>query len=153
VAERKCRGLLEAEADVTVVAPSVTPALDELIREGKVSAIRRSWQSGDGDGARLVFAATNNRAVNAAVAREAGQSDIPVCVVDAPEDGTFTSPSVLRRGDLLITVSTGGKSPALAREVRRELETLYGPEYADIVDIAGKLREKALTTGERSVYT
>ncbi len=152
VAERKCLSLLEAEALVTVIAPEVTPLLEKLSKEGRISHMNRPWRSGDTTFAHLVFAATNHHAVNAAVARETGQSGIPVCVADAPKEGTFTSPAVIRRGDLLITISTGGRSPALARRIRRDLETLYGSEYADIVDILGKLREKLLTTGRVGAY-
>ena len=152
VAERKTLSLLEAEALVTVISPEVTPLLEELSREGRISHLKRPWRSEDGNPACLVFAATNNVSVNAAVAREARNNDIPVCVADAPEEGTFTSPAVIRRGELLITISTGGRSPALARRIRCDIETLYGPEYADIVDFVGKLREKLLTAGRGGAY-
>jgi len=130
----------------------VTPGLEELYREGKISVLLRPYRPGDNADAHLVFAATSNRAVNRVVAEEAIRFGIPVCVADAPEEGTFTSPSVVRRGDLLITISTGGRSPALARSIRQELEERYGPEYADLVDILGELREKLLTTGHVSAY-
>ena len=152
VAERKTLSLLEAQALVTVIAPGVTPFLEELSREGRISHLKRPWRPGDGNSACLVFATTNDVAVNAAVAREAGQSGIPVCVANAPEEGTFTSPAVIRRGELLITISTGGRSPALARRIRRDIETLYGPEYADIIDFVGKLRENKLTAGRGGAY-
>ncbi len=152
VAERKCRSLLEAQAHVTIIAPRVTAPLEELQGEEKISLLRRPWLSGDGADACLIFAATDNHAVNRTVAEEAKRWGIPVCVVDTPREGTFASPATLRRGDLLITVSTGGKSPALARRIRRDLERLYGPEYADIVDVVGELREKLLTTGPGGAY-
>jgi precorrin-2 dehydrogenase/sirohydrochlorin ferrochelatase len=152
VAERKCRSLMEAEAAVTVIAPTVTPGLEALIGEGKISVFLRPYLPGDGADAHLVFAATSNRIVNRTVAQEATRLGIPVCVADAPEEGTFTSPSVVRRGDLLITISTGGKSPALARRIRQELESHYGPEYADLVDVLGELREKLLTAGPVGAY-
>jgi precorrin-2 dehydrogenase / sirohydrochlorin ferrochelatase len=123
-----------------------------LSGQGRIALLRRPWLPEDSAGAQLLFAATNNRALNSAVAEEAGQRGLLVCVVDAPEEGTFTSPATLRRGELLISVSTGGKSPALARRIRRDLEQLYGPEYADIVDVVGELREKLLTTGREGAY-
>jgi precorrin-2 dehydrogenase / sirohydrochlorin ferrochelatase len=153
VALRKCRSLLQAQASVTIIAPTVTPGLEELGRWGKITLLRRPWLPGDGADALLIFAATNDHAVNRDVTEEAGRRGTPVCVVAHPEEGTFTSPAVVRRGDLLITVSTGGRSPALSRRVRQEIETLYGPEYADIVDIVGKLREKLLTTGQGGAYS
>lgn len=152
VAERKCRSLLEAEAAVTLVAPEPTPYLAGLGRDGMIGLLQRAYRPGDLTGAVLAFAATGDRAVNRSVAEDARHLGIPVCVADAPEEGTFTSPSAVRRGDLLITVSTGGKSPALARRIRRKLETQYGPEYADIVDFLGHLREKLLTAGRGGAY-
>ena len=87
-----------------------------------------------------------------AVAEEARARGILADIADAPEMGTFTLPAVARRGDLLIAVSTGGKSPALARRLREELEELYGPEYAVTVELLGKVREKLLTEKGNSAY-
>ena len=152
VAERKCRSLLEAEAKVTVVAPAITPGLEELSREGKISVLRRQYLAGDLAGGLLVFTATDDRAVNRAVAEEAKRLGILVCVANEPAEGTFASPSVVRRGDLLLTISTGGRSPALARRIRQDLEFRFGPEYADIIDIIGTFRENLLTEGRESAY-
>ncbi len=152
VAERKCCSLLEALALVTIIAPRITPLLEELHAAQKISVLRRPWQPGDSSDAHLIFAATCDNAVNASVAEEARSFGIPVCVADAPLEGTFTSPAVIRRGELLITISTNGRSPALARRLRRDLEAYFGPEYADIVEIAGKLREKQLTSGPVGAY-
>ena len=152
VAERKCRSLLEAEAAVTVIAPVITVELERLHREGKISLQPRLYQAEDLTGANLVFAATDHRAVNRAVAEEAKRLGILVCVADEPTEGTFASPSVLRRGELLLTISTGGRSPALARRIRQDLEARYGPEYAKIVTIVGTFREKLLTEGREGAY-
>lgn len=152
VAERKCRSLLEAEAAVTVVAPVISSGLEELRRDSKISVLPRPYLAGDLTGALLIFAATDSPAVNRAVAEEAKRLGIPVCVADAPAEGTFTSPSVVRRGDLLLAISTGGRSPALARRIRQDLEALYGPEFSAIVDIVGMFREKLLTEGRESAY-
>jgi precorrin-2 dehydrogenase/sirohydrochlorin ferrochelatase len=152
VAERKCRSLLDAGAVVRVIAPAITPCLAELALRGSITHLHRPYEPGAMAGAALVFAATDDRAVNRAAAEEAQRLGIPVCVVDEPAEGTFTSPSTVRRGDLLITISTGGRSPALARRIREELEDRYGPEYADIVDILGAFREKLLTEHRGSAY-
>lgn len=152
VAERKCRSLLEAGAVVTVIAPEVIPELAARELQGEISVTLRCWHPGDCHDAFIVFAATDDRATNRSVAEEAQRCGILVCVSDAPLEGTFTSPSSIRRGDLLLTVSTGGKSPALSRRIRQELETLYGPEYADVVTILGDLREKQLTDRESAEY-
>ena len=152
VAERKCRSLLESEASVTVIAPAITPGLEELRGQMKISVLLRPYLAGDLAGALLVFAATDDRAVNGVVAEEAKRLGILVCVADEPAEGTFASPSVVRRGDLLLTISTSGKSPALARRIRQDIEARYGPEYGDIVDIVGAFREKLLTEGRESAY-
>jgi precorrin-2 dehydrogenase/sirohydrochlorin ferrochelatase len=152
VAVRKCRSLLEAGAAVTVIAPDITAELQRLHREGKISLLPRPYLAGDLTGMFLVFAATDNRAVNQAVAGEAKRLGILVSVADEPAEGTFSSPSVVRRGDLLLTISTGGRSPALARRIRQDLEARYGPEYGDIVTIVGAYREKLLTEGRESAY-
>ncbi len=152
VAERKCRALLDAEATVTVVAPNITEGLASLARDGNITILSRRFRSGDLDGAFLAFSATDDREINRAVAAEASRLGILICVADAPEEGNFTSPSAIRQGDLLITVSTGGKSPALARKVRLDLESLYGPEYAILAERLGALREKLLTEGPGDDY-
>ena len=152
VAERKCRSLLDAGAVVTVMAPDVTPCLAKLVLQGSIAHLPRPYEPGAMAGAALVFAATDDRTVNRAVAEEATHLGILVCVADEPAEGTFTSPSTVRRGGLLITISTGGRSPALARQIRGELEERYGPEYADVVDILGAFREKLLTERRGSAY-
>lgn len=152
VAQRKCRSLLDAEAVITIIAPEASETLTGLAEQERLTLRQRSFQSGDLAGAVLVFAATDDRSVNSTVADEAKNCGIPVCMADEPTEGTFTSPSVVRRGDLLITISTGGKSPALARKIRQELELRYGPEYAALVTELGDLREKLLTEGRQSDY-
>jgi precorrin-2 dehydrogenase/sirohydrochlorin ferrochelatase len=152
VAARKCRSLLEAGAAVTVIAPVITAELQRLHREGEISILPRPYLAGDLAGMILVFAATDNHAVNRAVAGEAKRLGILVCVADEPAEGNFASPSIVRRGDLLLTISTGGRSPALARRIRQDLEARYGPEYGDIVTIVGEFREKLLTEGRESAY-
>lgn len=152
VAARKCITLLAAGARVTVIAPELTGSLQKLVENGRVIHLARNYTEGDLEGACLVFAATDNRLVNGAVAKEAKKYGIPADIADAPELSDFTSPAVITRGDLLITVATGGASPALARKVRMELEKRYGPEYADIIKILGKVREKLLTEKANSPY-
>ena len=96
VAERKTQGLLQAAAAVTVVSPQLTPALEQWARAGRVTAIRRAYRPGDLRGARLAVAATNDPAVNAAVADEADERGCPVNVVDDPSRCTFHAPVTTR---------------------------------------------------------
>ncbi|RII25607.1 MAG: siroheme synthase [Geobacter sp.] len=152
VAARKCEGLLAAGAKVTVVAPGLHPAFAELCRDGRIEHISRAYHFGDLNGAFLAFAATGDAAVNRAVADEAVTRGIMADIVDAPEISTFTTPATVRRGDLAITISTGGKSPALAARLRAELAEQFGPEYGTALEILGAIREKLLTEKGNTAY-
>jgi precorrin-2 dehydrogenase len=136
VANRKARKLLQARARVVVISPGVKPELESIA----VEVHRRPYEEGDLEGAFLVFATTDRRAVNAAVAREARERGIPVNVADEPSEGDFALPSTLRRGHLQVAVSTGGASPTLARRIRRELEGAFGFEWAGVVDELSRAR-------------
>ena len=136
VANRKARKLLQARAEVVAISPEVKPELESVATEVR----RRPYREGDLEGASLVFAATNLREVNAAVAREARGRGIPVNVADEPSEGDFALPSVLRRGQLQVAVSTGGASPTLARRVRYELESAFGSEWAGVVEELDRAR-------------
>lgn len=136
VANRKARKLLQARAEVVAISPEVKPELESVATEVR----RRPYREGDLEGASLVFAATNLREVNAAVTREARGRGIPVNVADEPSEGDFALPSVLRRGQLQVAVSTGGASPTLARRVRNELESAFGSEWAGVVEALGRAR-------------
>lgn len=144
VAGRKARKLLQARALVKVVASEVEPALASIA----VEAEHRPYEPGDLAGATLAFAATDSREVNAAVAREAKERGIPVNVADRPSEGDFALPSTLRRGGLQVAVSTGGASPTLAREIRQELERMFGPEWAGVVEELERARREGRETDE-----
>lgn len=119
VALRKIEGLLRAGATITVVAPSVV----DSIRDLTVQVVLRSYESGDLDHARLVITATDDPAVNAAVAAEATRRGIWVNSADDPANCTFTLPAIARDGAITIAVGTGGASPALASYLRDGIET------------------------------
>lgn len=140
VAEGKVTGLLAAGANVRVISPTVTDALAEAAREGRIRWRRRAYRRGDLAGASLAFAATGDVAVNAAVAAEGDRRGVWVNAADDPAHCDFILPSVLRRGALAIAVSTGGASPALARAVREELEQHVGAEYETLVEVARDVR-------------
>jgi precorrin-2 dehydrogenase/sirohydrochlorin ferrochelatase len=147
VAARKVAGLLECGARVTVVAPSLGPALAELYGAGAVEARLRPYQDGDLAGAVLAIAATDDAAVNGQVAAEAQARGVLLNVVDDPARGDFIVPAVLRRGALQLAVSTGGLSPALARWVRDALEGLVPAEYADLLPVLAELRAELRRAG------
>jgi precorrin-2 dehydrogenase/sirohydrochlorin ferrochelatase len=130
VATRKARKLFQAGAEVVVVSPEVLPELQGM----SVEIRERPYEHGDLEGADLAFAATDSREVNAAVAREANARGVRINVADRPTEGDFAVPSTLRRGGLQVAVSTGGASPTLARRIRNELEEVFGPEWAGVVE-------------------
>ena len=136
VANRKARKLLQARAKVVVISPEVRPELASVAAE----VHRRPYREGDLKGAFLVFTATDIRGVNAAVAREARKRGVPVNVADNPSKGDFALPSILRRGQLQVAVSTGGASPSLARRIRCELEEVFGFEWAGVVEELSRAR-------------
>jgi siroheme synthase-like protein len=141
IAEGKVRGLLEAEAAVIVVTPTLTPGLQAWVDEGRVGHLRRAYQPGDLAGAFLVISAADDHAVNARVWEEANARHLPVNVVDDTPHCSFIAPSILRRGDLTVAISTGGKAPALAVRLREQLEHVVGDEHARFLELAGTLRE------------
>jgi len=144
VAERKILTLLEYEAIIVVISPRVTPHIANLAHEGRLTYIAREFQPGDAQDFFLIIAATNDDQVNKAISQEAQEARILINVVDAPDDSTFILPALVKRGDLTISISTGGNSPALARKMREDMEAHYGPEYGILVDIFGNLRKNIL---------
>lgn len=148
-AERKVRGLLEAEGTVVVVDPDLTAGLTGLSRRGEVAHIARPYSRGDLDGAFLVIAATEDRAVRAAVFAEAEATGVLCNAVDDIPHCHFAVPSIVRRGELLLAVSTGGRAPALAKRLRRRLSREFDWEYAALVDVLGQVRAETLP--ERTV--
>ena len=127
-----------------------------LAKNGALRWRQRIYESGDIETFSLVFCATNRREVNQTVAREARERGKLVNVADGPEEGNFSLPALVRRGDLLLTVSTGGQSPALVRKLRRELEARYGPEYEELLLLLGRIREEMkeyfATSSERELF-
>lgn len=142
VAARKVKALIEAGAHPLVISPDLCPDLERAAASGKVSVIRRAYRRGDLEGATLVIAATDAREVNEQIAGECGQRGIFVNVVDTPELCTFAVPSVIRRDDLLIAISTGGHSPAFARHMRETLEPIIDASYGHMLAILSDLRPR-----------
>ena len=140
IALRKTTTLLEHGADVTVISPRLCASLRKLAENGKIKIINRTYQPGDFKGIHLAIVATSSRAVNQGAADEAKKRGVPVNVVDDPLLSDFIVPSIMRRGSLAIAVSTSGKSPALARKIRRRLEDDFGKEYTSLVVVIEKAR-------------
>jgi precorrin-2 dehydrogenase/sirohydrochlorin ferrochelatase len=149
VAIRKARGLREAGARVRLITSKLAVPAGEL---ADVEVVIRPYRAGDLQEAFLAFAATDDRLVNAAVVREARQRGVLVSVVDAPDEGDFTLPALLRRGDLTVSVATGGGSPALAALLRDRLADQLGPEWATVLEVTAALRQKRLTLQGKTEY-
>lgn len=142
VALRKA-GLLErAGALVSVVAPAVLPALEELAERSGGSVARRDYQPADLDGVVLVIASTDVAAVNRQVSADAQARQIPVNVVDDPELCSVVLPSIIDRSPIVIAISSGGRSPVLARQLRARLESWVPAAYGRLAELAGRFRER-----------
>lgn len=144
LAEHKCGSLIEAGARVKVVSESFTLGLEELARRGSVELIRKSYSDGDLEGAFLAVAATDDASTNAQIFEEAEQRRVLLNAVDDVEHCHFAVPSIIRHGDFIIAISTGGKAPALAKRLRIELSEQFGAEYGVLVDLLAEERSKAL---------
>jgi precorrin-2 dehydrogenase/sirohydrochlorin ferrochelatase len=140
VAERRVRGLLEAGGSVRVISPTLTAALQALAEAGTIAYLPRGYESSALEGAVLAVAATNSRAVNAQVIADARAARILVNAADAPEEGDYIVPAVIRRGEFCLSVSTGGANPMLTARLAEEMETRFGPEYALYVELLGQFR-------------
>ncbi|MDD4766617.1 MAG: bifunctional precorrin-2 dehydrogenase/sirohydrochlorin ferrochelatase [Desulfotomaculaceae bacterium] len=144
VAERKVRSLLECGALVYLVSPEIIPALSAMTAEGLIIYRRGSYKSSDLEDTFLVFGAAGREEVNRQIADDCAGRNLIVNIVDDPAKCNFYVPATVRRGSLAIAVSTGGKSPLLARKIREELELVYGPQYEDFLDMLGVLRKEVI---------
>jgi precorrin-2 dehydrogenase / sirohydrochlorin ferrochelatase len=140
VAERRVLALLDAEAAVVVVSPSLSAALSALAEAGRLNWLNRSYAPGDLRGAFLVYAASSDDAVNEQVAAEARSLGLPVNVASRAEAGNFITPGVLRRGRLTVAVSTSGAGPSAAARITEQLGEVLGEEYEPYLDFLHQLR-------------
>lgn len=147
VAERKIETLLEHGATVHVIAKELTPKLLNYVSAEKISHLSPDFEDRHLSGAFLVVAATDDAALNRRVSEVARKKGLLVNAVDQPSDCNFIVPSILRRGDLVVSVSTSGKSPALARRIREKLEGIFGREYESLLILMGRLRKEILSRG------
>ena len=140
VAERKVAALFEAGARVTVISPNLTTCLQSWASEGRLNHVARDYRRGDLGGFEMVFVATDNAEVNAAIARDGREQRVWVNSADDLSHCDFILPSVLRRGELVVAVGTGGSSPALARAIREELESYFSADYDLLLQVAAEVR-------------
>jgi precorrin-2 dehydrogenase/sirohydrochlorin ferrochelatase len=144
VGTRKAVALLACGARVTVVSPEVSQRLADLAASDVLVLIQRSYREEDLKTMFLVIGATDDEELNRRVHRDAEKRGILCNIADRPEICNFILPSVVRRGDLTISISTSGRSPALAKKLRKELELVYGEEYRLLLHLMGAIRRKLL---------
>jgi siroheme synthase-like protein len=149
IAARKVDGLLAADAEVHVVAPRLGDQMCTRRDEGRITVEERAFRPDDLDGAWLATAATDDHAVNHAVYEAGDERGVWVNSADDPDNCSFTLMSVIRRGDLVVTVGTGGRSPALATWLKERITAELGPEYETLVQLLSDARD-AMQADERS---
>lgn len=145
VGKRKVNTLLMCDARVTVVSLDPTPQLKKLAAERSIILRERAYRSADLKGMFLVIGATDDEKLNRQISKDAEQIGILCNIADRPEACNFILPSIVQRGDLVITISTSGQSPALAKHIRRKMEAQFGGEYADFLLLMGAIRKKLLS--------
>ncbi|MGD0923062.1 MAG: bifunctional precorrin-2 dehydrogenase/sirohydrochlorin ferrochelatase [Terriglobia bacterium] len=144
VAERKVRTLLRARASVRVISPELTPRLAQWAATKKISVARHGYRKGDLGQPLLVFAATNDPAVQQAVREDAEALGALVNVADDREHSTFLVPASFAQGGLQVAISTSGASPALARSLRQRLQAMLGREYKAHLSFLREVRQRVL---------
>jgi siroheme synthase-like protein len=147
VALRKATALLEHSANVEVVSPTFCLELNQLATDGAIRAIQRDYKSEDLQHAFIAIAATDDAKTNERVAAEARRQRVLINVVDDPKNSDFIVPSHFERGDVIVAVSTSGRSPALARKIRSQLENDFKAEYAQLAVVADEARSELKQQG------
>ncbi|MGZ7039456.1 MAG: precorrin-2 dehydrogenase/sirohydrochlorin ferrochelatase family protein [Thermoanaerobaculia bacterium] len=146
VCARKAETMMKYGARVTIVSPECTDEIEQWAAKNVLSVRRKTYEEKDLDGASIVIASTDDPCINARIARDCRRRKIPVNVVDVTHLCEFIVPAIVEQGSIQIAVSTGGKSPALARTLKEDLQKLVGPEYDEVNRILGSLRSAAKKT-------
>lgn len=144
--EHKVRGLLESGANLTLLSPYQHPELNALEKDGKIVWLRRGFEAGDLAGVWLVMSHTKDKADNVAIYAEAETRGVLCNSVDDPDRCSLILPSVVRRGDLIIGISTSGTAPALGVRIKQKLNLEYGEEYTEFLAILRSMRS-SITAG------
>jgi precorrin-2 dehydrogenase/sirohydrochlorin ferrochelatase len=139
--------LLDCGAVVHLVSPELTPFLEEAVRQGRVRLLASAFVPEQLAGMFLVIGATDDPEVNRMISAEARSRRLLCNIVDRPRECSFIVPAIVRRGDLVIAVSTGGRSPALAKKIREDLEKQFSNNYINYLQLLGRIREYVLSRG------
>ncbi len=139
-AECKVVGMLAADGEIVVISPEPSPGIKKLAEQGRIDLHERPYQPGDLAGAWIVFAVTTDATEIAQIWAEGAQVNALVNVMDNVPHCNFIAPSLIKRGDLTVAISTNGKAPAIAVRLRQMLDEIIGPEYGEFLALAGTLR-------------
>ena len=145
VGTRKVMALLKCGARVTVVSPVISERLHNLAESTPLTLKPRPYRTADLESMFLVIGATDDEALNRQISRDAENRNILCNIADRPEVCNFILPSIVQRKDLVITISTSGQSPALAKKMRKTLEGQFGDEYGELLQLMGAIRKKLLS--------
>ena len=150
VAERKIKSLLIYGCTIYISSPHLTPHLQQLVAIKKIHHIPDESLDTYMDDTFMVIAATDDAEVNSKIASQAKKHGLLINAVDQPKDCNFIMPSIVKRGNLQIAISTAGKSPALAKKIRKNLESSFPPEYDSLTKLLGIIRAKLLSQDQPS---
>jgi precorrin-2 dehydrogenase/sirohydrochlorin ferrochelatase len=148
IAHVKVVGLLKAGAEVTVVSPELNAEMAALSAQGRFRHFERDYEPGDLEGYTLAFVATDDRSVNSTVADEGKARKVWVNAVDDPPYCDFIMPGIAQKGDLIIAISTSGRSPAMARKMREEIEDFLTDDWAAMLELAAEVRAELREQGK-----
>lgn len=147
VGERKARSLLDHGARVFIISRELTPWLEKTCRTGRVTLLSDHYQRNFLQAMALVFAATSDPELNGRIAADAREMNVWCNLASDPQEGSFIVPSLVHRGSLSIAISTGGTSPALAKQIREQLEAQFGPEWEQLLRFMELFRRKVQSKG------
>ena len=148
IAHVKVVGLLKAGAEVTVVSPELNDEMAALSAQGRFRHFERDYEPGDLEGYTLAFVATDDRSVNSTVADEGKARKVWVNAVDDPPYCDFIMPGIAQKGDLIVAISTSGRSPAMARKMREEIEKFLTDDWAAMLELAAEVRAELREQGK-----
>ncbi|MCG6909688.1 MAG: bifunctional precorrin-2 dehydrogenase/sirohydrochlorin ferrochelatase [Deltaproteobacteria bacterium] len=144
VGTRKALSLVESGANVTVVSPAATDKLESMAGQGRLTLKKRAYRSSDLEGMFMVFGATDREPLNRQINRDAESRNLMCNIADRPDVCNFILPATVKRGDLVIAISTSGASPAFAKKLRLDLEKQFGEEYATFLKLMDGIRSRLL---------
>ncbi len=144
VGTRKVEKLLECGASVTVVSIDTTEKLKRLFKDRHIALIERAYRPSDLESRFLVIGATNDELLNQQLSMDAEKSKLLCNIADRPKACNFILPAIVQQGDLVLAISTSGKSPAFAKKVRKDLEKQFGEAYAVFLNLMGAIRSRLL---------